>query len=67
MMKASTVIWITSAIFGWLETAHYGWNWSAGSDAEMICDGIAMVMFCLAWLCHAIERQRTTVTINNHP
>lgn len=64
-MKASTAIWIVAAIFGWIETAHYGWNMAAQSDAEMICDGIAMLMFCLAWVAHAIEKQRNSVTIHN--
>lgn len=37
------------ALWWWfVETHHYGWNWVAESDAEMICDGIALLLLTLA-------------------
>lgn len=36
--------------FWWLtETAHYGWNFAPQSDAEMICDGIFILIMALSW------------------
>ena len=46
------VIWptfILANIFGLAETAHFGWNFLPGSDAEMICDGITCVLFVLSF------------------
>lgn len=56
-MKPSTCIWIAGLIWAFLETAHYGWNVVARSDAELICDGIAFVIFALAFLAAAIEQR----------
>lgn len=37
------------AIWFWLiETAYFGWNASPGSDAELICDGLALLIFAIA-------------------
>lgn len=41
--------WLTAVSFALFETAHFGWNWSPKSDAEIICDGIAFILFSLAW------------------
>ena len=32
------------------ETAYFGWNAWPQSPAELICDGIATLIFALAWL-----------------
>jgi len=37
--------------FFWLiETWHFGWNFAPSSDAEMICDGIAVLITALAFI-----------------
>ena len=36
--------------YGFVETAYFGWNWSPQSDAEIICDGIAMLIMAMAFL-----------------
>jgi len=36
--------------FGLSETAYFGWNFSAQSDAEMVCDGITMIIASMAFL-----------------
>jgi len=56
-MRASICIWGLALFFGTVETAHYGWNMAAKSDAEMICDGIALVIFALAFATSAIEKR----------
>lgn len=42
------VFW-TGQLWWLTETAHYGWNALPQSDAELICDGIAFLIFALAW------------------
>lgn len=42
------VFW-TGQLWWLLETAHYGWNFAPASDAEMICDGIFILIMALAW------------------
>lgn len=36
--------------FGLIETAHFGWNALPQSDAEVVCDGIAMLITALAFV-----------------
>jgi hypothetical protein len=42
------VFW-TGQVWWLMETAHYGWNFAPASDAEMICDGIFVLIMALAW------------------
>jgi hypothetical protein len=43
-------IFIASQFFWLLETAYFGWNLAPQSDAEMICDGIVVIMLCMSWI-----------------
>lgn len=36
--------------FWWMETDYFGWNATPQSEAELICDGIAMLIQALAFL-----------------
>ncbi len=54
-MKSSVVVWLLAMFFALWETAHFGWNWTAHSDVEIICDGIAVTLFALACLTSAVE------------
>jgi hypothetical protein len=63
-MKASTCIWLLGLLFAVSETAHFGWNWSARTDAEMVCDCIVAVIYALAFLAGAVERNITSIHIN---
>ena len=36
--------------FGLMQTAHFGWNVTPTSDAEVICDGITLLIGALAFL-----------------
>lgn len=49
--------WLVAAGFGMYETAHYGWNWSAKLDAEMICDGITAILCGLAVIATVIRER----------
>lgn len=42
------VFW-TGQLWWLLETAHFGWNLMPASDAELICDGIFLVIMAMAW------------------
>lgn len=41
---------LLSLMFGVMETAYFGWNLTPQSDAEMICDGITLLIFALAFV-----------------
>lgn len=44
------IIIFIGIFYGLAETAHFGWNMFPESDAEMICDGIALLMTCMGFL-----------------
>lgn len=41
-------IWLIGAIFAFVETAYFGWNWTSKSDAEFVADMVATALFALA-------------------
>lgn len=43
-------VWLTAVSFSLGETAYFGWNWTPASDAEVICDGISMLLLALAFV-----------------
>jgi hypothetical protein len=43
------IFWV-GQLWWLIETAHYGWNMSAQSDAEMVCDGIVCLIMALAFV-----------------
>jgi hypothetical protein len=43
-------LFIVAAAFGLIETAHFGWNMLPQSDPELICDGITLVLYGLAFV-----------------
>ena len=45
-----TALWVIAIAFGLFETAYFGWNWAPKSDAEVMADGIALVLLALAFL-----------------
>lgn len=51
-MRSLRVNWMR-ALFAMLfeigETAYFGWHWGPKSDAEIICDGISILIFALAY------------------
>jgi hypothetical protein len=49
-MKINWRIFAMSQIFWLLETAHFGWNFLPATDAEMICDGIVILLMALSVL-----------------
>ncbi len=49
-MKINWAIFLIAMAYGLVETGHYGWNWHAKSDAEMICDGIALLIVASAFV-----------------
>jgi hypothetical protein len=57
-MRASSWIWLMGTIFGVLETNHFGWKVMPRSDAEMICDGITILIWALAILAVAVETKK---------
>lgn len=49
-MKINWVILYLAFSYSVLETAYFGWHRHPASPAEMICDGIVMVIAALAFL-----------------
>jgi len=43
-------ILILAQFFWVMETAYFGWNLSPGSDSELICDGLVVLITALAFL-----------------
>ncbi len=52
------IILFVSAIYGTIETAHYGYNFSAQTDGEMIADGITLLLMAIGMLTIAIEKKK---------
>jgi len=50
-MRPRFAAMILALFYAVFETAHFGWNLAPKSDAEMICDGIAVLVYALAYLC----------------
>ena len=46
----SITIFLSAMLFGLAETAYFGWNWLPKSGAEVICDGITLVIFALSFV-----------------
>jgi hypothetical protein len=43
-------IWICGMLFATEQNWYFGWHWYPHSDAELICDGIALLIFALAFV-----------------
>ncbi|MDA3854229.1 MAG: hypothetical protein PF444_08320 [Bacteroidales bacterium] len=43
-------IFFIAIAFSLVETDYFGWNFMPRSDAEIICDGIVMIMLAMAFL-----------------
>jgi hypothetical protein len=43
-------VFFAGQFFWLLETAHFGWNFLPSSDAEIICDGIAVLITALSFV-----------------
>lgn len=46
-MNLNFGIIILGIYFWFLETSYFGWNFRASSEAEIICDGIAILIVAL--------------------
>ena len=40
---------VLALIFGVVSNAWFGWNWTPKSDAEVICDGIVLLLVAVAY------------------
>jgi hypothetical protein len=43
-------IWCMALVFSLVKNAYFGWHLTPESDAELVCDGMTVLMFCLALL-----------------
>jgi hypothetical protein len=43
----NTLVVLMGIAFGIGETAYFGWNFLPGSEAELICDGIALLIVAI--------------------
>lgn len=43
------MLWMIAIIFGVASNAWFGWNWTPKSDAEVICDGIVLLLVAVAY------------------
>jgi len=50
VIKDRVIILLLGVSFWLYETAYFGWNLRAGSDAEIICDGIALIIMCIGFV-----------------
>jgi len=41
--------WTLAIFFGLYETAYFGWNMTPHSDAELMADGVTLLLFSLAF------------------
>lgn len=57
-MRALTRLGIltVATTYSLIETAHFGWNWWPKTDAELICDGISLVLMAVAFVMPVKER-----------
>ena len=46
--RISWSIFFLAVIFALAENSYFGWNWKPGSEAELICDGIVLLLCALA-------------------
>lgn len=44
------MIWFIALLFWIITIGHFGWNLLPNSDAELICDGIFLVLVSLAYI-----------------
>jgi len=42
------VLWLICIAFFIESNAHFGWNWMPKSDAELVCDGITLLLAAIA-------------------
>ena len=42
-------IFIIAAVYAYWQNSYFGWNYFPKSDAEIISDGIAAILFALAF------------------
>jgi hypothetical protein len=43
-------LWLLALIFWWEQNQYFGWNWQPKSDAELIADGLTVLLFALSIL-----------------
>lgn len=48
MMKINLFGSLCAIFYTIVETAYFGWNFTPKSDAEMICDGIGLLMLVIS-------------------
>lgn len=44
----NTQILFLAVVFWVMENSYFGWNWKPQSDAELLADGIVLVLLALA-------------------
>lgn len=42
------LIIVFALVFGSMQNSYFGWNLKPQSDAELVCDGLTILMLCLA-------------------
>ena len=43
-------IWSVAVIHWYFINEHFGWNRRAGSDMELIADGMALIIVAMGWM-----------------
>lgn len=46
--EVNWLVFFLGQLFWLVETAHFGWNFTPKSDAEIVCDGIAVLITALS-------------------
>lgn len=42
--QVNWIVFVMGVWFWYMETKYFGWNTTPGSDAELICDGISLLI-----------------------
>lgn len=54
----SWMLYLIAIFYAYLVNRHFGWNWSPTNDAELIADGIGLMLVAMAVIASAIKRTR---------
>ena len=49
MISMNIYIFFVAVVFGLVETSYFGWNFFPSTDAELVCDGIFLLLLTQAF------------------
>jgi hypothetical protein len=58
MMPNWVWIWLAATFYAVWSSSYFGRNWFPKSEAEMVTDGITLLLIALALVCRAVESKK---------